>query len=276
MKPDRDVDNSANGVWCGLSQVREHARRTVCKSQLAQIGIGLKMYAQDSRDFLPVRGSANYAIRNGGPGRNPANRVNVGMLYGKYVGKDAIIFYCPSSRAPGPGGFLYGINDTMWGLPTFLIDPAPTALTEMSYSYAWPVATPRDEDGDGIYELEFSPRDAGAKMYKLPDSDLAPAYLGWRDQPSPFLRSIHPGEVGAYNLHAELSDDIVETSEALPIGLGHFTHRTGYNVLNNDYHVQWVPDPKQYVAKGVINSGSQRGLPTEVGPRPSWPSISVR
>ena len=231
-----------------LSQVREQARRTVYSSQLAQIGLGLQMYAQDSKDLFPIRGGNNYAIRVGGTGRNPANRVNVGKLYGKYVGKDAIIFYCPSFRAPGPGGTLYGINDRTWGLPTFLMDPPPTGLTEMAYCYAWPVA------------VGASPRDAGSKMYKLQDSDLAPSYLAWRDRPSPLLRrASDPLKVGEYNLHAVLADEIVETSATMPIGMGHFTHRTGYNVLYSDYHADWVPDPKEYIAKADINSGSQRG-----------------
>lgn len=35
--------------------------------------------------------------------------------------------------------------------------------------------------------------------------------------------------------------------------MGHFIHRTGYNVLFTDFHAKWVPDPDGIIAR--INNG---------------------
>lgn len=97
-----------------LSTVRESARRVVCSSNLRQVGLGLALYADSSRDRLPysvfidARWQTDEQLRS-----SPANMMTLrlpyelsertdttwdglGLLYDTEVLPDSEIFYCPS------------------------------------------------------------------------------------------------------------------------------------------------------------------------------------
>lgn len=96
-----------------LSTVKETARRTVCKSNLRQIGLGINQYACDSNGwglFWEPNVSASMSAE-----------VSVGILHTfGYVGNPDILF-CPSSSfAPGWRKKFYswnGTSDSMTGGP---------------------------------------------------------------------------------------------------------------------------------------------------------------
>jgi len=70
-----------------LARAREQARRSVCISNLKQIGLAIKMYAQDYKEFYPTTN-----ISAGGAGRVVAD---LGLLYPRYVSAQKT-FLCPS------------------------------------------------------------------------------------------------------------------------------------------------------------------------------------
>jgi len=68
-----------------LARAREQARRSVCISNLKQIGLALRMYSQDYREFFPITsaGTAQTAVGC------------LGLLYPNYVSAQKT-FICPS------------------------------------------------------------------------------------------------------------------------------------------------------------------------------------
>src|SRR5215204_4286094 len=77
-----------------LSRAREQANRAACASNLRQITIGIRMYADAHRDVLP---NAN---PSGGDGNDDLGLVLV-SLANQYV-KNAAVFHCPSDQTPMP------------------------------------------------------------------------------------------------------------------------------------------------------------------------------
>lgn len=84
-----------------LARAREQARRAVCISNLKQLGLGLKMYTQDYREFFPVADNAD-AIDD------QTTISNLALLYDAYISTtDA--FVCPSDlqkRTTGAGSLV--------------------------------------------------------------------------------------------------------------------------------------------------------------------------
>ncbi len=72
-----------------LARAREQARRAVCISNLKQIGLALRMYSQDYREFFPVT-SAKQAT-----GESQTAVGCLGLLYPNYVSAQKT-FVCPS------------------------------------------------------------------------------------------------------------------------------------------------------------------------------------
>ena len=68
-----------------LARAREQARRAVCTSNLKQIGLGVKMYAQDYKEFYPITSAGTQQTAPGG----------LGLLYPDYISAQKT-FVCPS------------------------------------------------------------------------------------------------------------------------------------------------------------------------------------
>jgi hypothetical protein len=83
-----------------LSQVRENAHRVISASHLRQIGLGITMYARDSRDRLPY----SKLLRDGLPlelmaaniGEEPGDWDGLGLLFSRDYCGDPGIFYSPA------------------------------------------------------------------------------------------------------------------------------------------------------------------------------------
>lgn len=104
----------------GLGRVREVARQVVCRSNLRQIGLGLALYADGSRDQLPYsvfidpRQYADNQIKYSPEemmtlrlGRDMSRRTKttwdgLGLLYAAEVLPSQQIFYCPSHHGQHP------------------------------------------------------------------------------------------------------------------------------------------------------------------------------
>jgi len=84
-----------------LARAREQARRSVCISNLKQLGLAMKMYSQDYREFFPTNSTAS-DVSVQSTGRNLA------LLYDAYISTtDA--FVCPSDlKKNGGAGDLAG------------------------------------------------------------------------------------------------------------------------------------------------------------------------
>ena len=77
-----------------LGQARDRSKRTACLSNLKQIGLGIEMYIQSSRDFLPV--CRSYPEN---PSAGEENLPGLPALLKPYAG-DRTLFKCPADR-PG-------------------------------------------------------------------------------------------------------------------------------------------------------------------------------
>jgi prepilin-type N-terminal cleavage/methylation domain-containing protein len=87
-----------------LSQAKEKAKATQCRSNLRQIGIAGKMYADDNRDTYFCSGSDGYIINGGQWYLNPRSTVlravddddgYWALGYYQYFGKNQKLFHCP-------------------------------------------------------------------------------------------------------------------------------------------------------------------------------------
>lgn len=242
-----------------LARAREQSSKTACLSNLKQQGIAFSAYSADHRTYLPCAGRFSYSLMEGKyyhgfspPEAHDWARFNGGLLYPKYVGKTAELFYCPSNQT-------FNADNTDNGIRIFQqryvhplhTDPAYknahtfTISPFASYAYAVPAATGR------------SPHDAGSKMYPVstvrtrqscesnPGKCKDTAYWQYLNDPAEpdpaFLGSFPQASRGSHPVHALLSDMYFVDENVTREVRGY--HRSGFNVLYGDFHAKWVHDP---------------------------------
>ena len=222
-----------------LSLAREQSRRAVCLSNLHQSGLGFSMYSIDYRQLLPSRDHFAYNIKGpknvckpDGTWTTITAWINYGPLYGRYVGKDLHIFYCP-------GNIQYSYEDPDHGAATFFDLSGGTTFGGYIYAIPlMPTTCPR-ETAKGVYPTQIG------NGVDVPG--ISPLYAAWAD---------NKVTTSGYDprrriLQALLADDVISSYGG--VGMGEFVHKTGYNVLFSDYHAKWVPDYKHIIAH--INGG---------------------
>lgn len=213
-----------------LANARDQARRSVCLNNEHQMGIGMGMYAADHKQSLPMRGAFAYAIKYRMPdppnGTGVRELCNVGLLYGKYSGKDLNLYYCPDNT-------VYMKDDVNNGAPTFFLKGKDPYVTWSGYMYAAPV----DE-------------------WKSPVADSAKAYPRqiWHPYYQTYVEEqAAAGKiVGRQNVKALVADNLIGAE-------GYRTPHKGYgfNVLFTDFHAKFVRDPQREIFRKVktVTSG---------------------
>jgi len=78
-----------------LARAREEARKSVCKSNLKQIGLALNMYSNDYDEFYPTKG-VNVSATFGGAGANQRTLGSLSLLFDQYISARKV-FKCPST-----------------------------------------------------------------------------------------------------------------------------------------------------------------------------------
>jgi prepilin-type N-terminal cleavage/methylation domain-containing protein/prepilin-type processing-associated H-X9-DG protein len=93
-----------------LANAKERAYRANCMSNLRQIGIGINMYANESRDYMPICGWPDgqnpwqtYSACRVLPGTSTLTRgfMSLGLLFKIGAIPNPKVFYCPSNKTAG-------------------------------------------------------------------------------------------------------------------------------------------------------------------------------
>jgi len=224
-----------------LKKAREMSRRAVCLSQLHQQGLGMSTYAHDMKGFLPPRGTPKedfaYVIE-GGIKNKPKELTNYGLLYGKYVGEDINIFYCPSLRAT-----TNIFSDPDRGITSFgrIMPGVDPHTTNGGYMWAAPVAP------------KSAPRNAGRDVY-TPNGNNQPGapwhvaggiwhanYYGWLVTP---VASGGKGYSDTTYMNYRLPGMPAVETEALVLQNSAIIHENGINALYSDFHAKYVVDER--------------------------------
>jgi len=111
-----------------LARAREQARRSVCISNLKQIGLALRMYSQDYREYFPITSAPFFGQEQTVPGA-------LGLLYPNYVSAQKT-FICPSDVAHQTVSL--AAAEISQGITNILVDT--TGYTDdrgCSYAYAF-------------------------------------------------------------------------------------------------------------------------------------------
>ncbi len=247
-----------------MSVAREQSKRTMCMSHEKLVGNGMALYAGESRDRLPWVGEMTDELINprkwiipryydkGKVDKRVPELCNLGVLYGKYCGKDLSIFFCPSDK-------LSLLTNPTMGIQAFVRLLSKTAPTSdnppriyQGYDYAVlgaQGAFPRN-DSRGCYPEEMIKDFRGQKIPVFYREDrLLFAYLPGADKPVNAWswlteRRVKVPGFGKRNVHALVSDRYAG-------GYGwYFGHAKGYNVLFSDYHARWINDANRKIVHG--------------------------
>jgi prepilin-type N-terminal cleavage/methylation domain-containing protein/prepilin-type processing-associated H-X9-DG protein len=107
-----------------LARAREQARRSVCISNLKQIGLALRMYSQDYREYFPwTAGNANQTAVG-----------CLGLLYPNYISAQKT-FICPSDLSHKTVSL--ASHESAMGISTVLVDTTGGSDgAGLSYAYA--------------------------------------------------------------------------------------------------------------------------------------------
>jgi len=144
-----------------LARAREQARRAACISNLKQIGLAIKMYAQDYREYYPTT-SAAWSTTN--PNATAAGALN--LLYPKYISAEKT-FVCPSDLMPSTTAMATEETNQLGG-DKILENPQPgTAGKGCSYAYAMMCNEQTDVDTVVVVDKARTGRAVGTQWLKV-------------------------------------------------------------------------------------------------------------
>src|SRR2546430_2241463 len=87
-----------------LERRREASQRTVCASNLRQLGTVMQLYATEYKDTIPIgymdQKQFSYVVHWNHGGVNIPKSTQMGLLVESGVIKDGKTFYCPSEQDP--------------------------------------------------------------------------------------------------------------------------------------------------------------------------------
>jgi len=247
-----------------LARAREQTRALVCLTHLSQQGVALSGYSADNKGILPWAGTFRYTLMEGeyyvGISRKPPHWavVNIGLLYPKYVGSNASLFYCPNNKGVEENSENGKDRLALCYRNQRPTDPQYHTAHDLpyhpytAYGYAVPVVPAR------------SPRDAGSRMYpqecvrhgNRPDADEYPywVYLTTPEDPAPSFLGPFPRETrGKHNVHALVTDGYFAGENEGDHRIFEGYHLKSYNVLFGDFHAKRVPDPGGQIHAADLN-----------------------
>jgi prepilin-type N-terminal cleavage/methylation domain-containing protein len=118
-----------------LSKAREASQKTVCLSNLRQLGTAMQLYATEFKDAIPIgymsEKQFSYVVHWNNSGSNPPKPSQMGLLVVAGLSKEPRAFYCPSEQDPM---FMYDTPENQWPFDRtpphpWLTQPAPAGTT---------------------------------------------------------------------------------------------------------------------------------------------------
>jgi prepilin-type N-terminal cleavage/methylation domain-containing protein len=141
-----------------LLTAREKGKQATCLNNLSELGKGMRLYADDWNDYLPMS-----RLENGGYGNPSGNWAGVDQVFGKcdpkvgqifrYV-KNVDIYLCPSdrgvkpSRVNDPNALPYPLSYSMNNIADYR---APTAMNAATSKVGLLIHEDRDTIDDGDF-----------------------------------------------------------------------------------------------------------------------------
>ena len=185
-----------------LGRARELAKRTACLSNLREVYLSVRLYANDNRDAVLIgyRKNRSFNTTLFSNSANPPTYTLFGWLYPAGYMKQGRVWFCPSETNPK---YMFNTPENVWppGPPANPADPAK--LTNAGYGCR-PLFELADT-GPGV--LVSPPVDADRPRLRL---------SGWRATQAMYA-------------------DTLNSSTKLAT-----RHRMGVNVLYGDGHAAWI------------------------------------
>ena len=184
-----------------LGKAREASQRTVCLSNLRQLGTAMQLYATEYKDYIPIgyMSQKQFSYVVNWNNSNGAGISQMGCLVAANTIKDGKAFYCPSESDPM---FMYNTPENVW---PFDKNPPDPHLTQA---------------GLGHTRFAYNAR---------PSAEWFPVTGGNSGFPKKMDRK------SQLKNKALLADIIISKYDVLR------THKKGINVLYGSWSGQWVP-----------------------------------
>ena len=191
-----------------LSRAREQARRTSCKSNLKQLGLGLLMYSDNYGGAFPT------GQKNTDGFDKPL--ANLTILWSQGYVKDPKVFECPSASWQAGG---IGVNQTF--------------TLGIGYAAAWEEGSPTLAGSSSAFAYDSQKRD---------DSDPMLAVMADRQYGMDDLQYDWDFQAHKWTKDYDFTTTGIDNASPFDCNSPNHTYE-GQNVLFVDGHVEWKPTP---------------------------------